>query len=53
VRNPKRGKRLHTPQLLTAASRLATLLFYMVSEPPATEVAAPATTRAVMGVLQQ
>jgi hypothetical protein len=25
----------------------------MVSEPPTTEVAAPATTRAVMGVLQQ
>jgi hypothetical protein len=36
-----------------AASRLATLLFYMLSEPPATKVAALTTTRAVMGVLQQ
>jgi hypothetical protein len=46
VRNPKKN---------TIASdgclRLATLLFYMVSEPPVMEVAALATTRAVMRVL--
>ena len=43
--------RLKTHTAVAAAPRLATLNLYMVSEPPATVVAAPATIRAEMSVL--